>query len=84
MAVCKCIVYFYGVVATVDSSRTGVLYIYHIKWEILISQGSSKSDCCKVHHWSVITVNKANNHADLHMLPDLWKPGIMAHAEISV
>ena len=42
-----------GIVATVDSSRTGVPSIYHVYCEVLISQGNSICDCCKKHHKSL-------------------------------
>lgn len=37
-----------GVVATVDSScRTGVLSIYHVKCEILVSHGRTRCDVAR-------------------------------------
>ena len=37
------------IVATVDSSRTGVLSTYYIQCKVLISEGASRCDCCKTH-----------------------------------
>ena len=42
-----------GVVAVVDSSRTGVPSLYHVNCEILIRQGTNRCDYCKKHRKSL-------------------------------
>ena len=39
--------------ATVDSTRTGSPSMYHVKCEVLISQGSKRCSCCKNHRKSL-------------------------------
>ena len=42
-----------GVVAVVDSSRTGVPSLYYVNCEILIRQGTNRCDYCKKHRKSL-------------------------------
>ena len=46
-----------------DSDRTGVPSIYHVKCEVLISQGSSICDRCKKHHKSLCAM-ASRDHKD--------------------
>ena len=42
-----------GIVATVDTTRTGFPSIYHVKCEVLVSQGNHRCNCCKKHRKSL-------------------------------
>ena len=66
--------------AIVDSTRTGSPSIYHVKCEVLISQGSKRCSCCKNHRKSLCAMacrdlkcehkqTDATSHMDSHVLP---------------
>ena len=48
--------------AVVDSTRTGVPSIYHIKCEVLLSQASSRCECCKKPRKSLCSLASRHNN----------------------
>ena len=53
------------VIAVVDSNRMDLPSIYHVNCEVLISQGSSRCDCCKKHRKSLCAMASRDRKGDI-------------------
>jgi len=67
--VCMFMLYFgyhlgTGIVATVDTTRTGFPSIYHVKCEVLVSQGNHRCNCCKKHRKSLCAMATCDHKDD--------------------